>query len=146
MIYAYAIGGHEIHVMYSKGYGTLQARTGLAWPCKELWDSLLSLSLVCRQLNHETKQLPYELNTFCLEGVSTYSLLRMKAAKEKLITTISIGLFNSNNGLRVLGQLKHCIGLKTLIWDYRRHPGQRKLLGDFAKKYGVDLVYSRDLA
>ncbi|CAA9957448.1 hypothetical protein PTMSG1_01056 [Pyrenophora teres f. maculata] len=62
-IYSYVIGGHTIHCSYPVGCNVTPFKLyGLYG--KERWNRLFSLSLVCRQLNHEAKNLPYELNTF----------------------------------------------------------------------------------
>ena len=110
---------------------------------KERWDSLFSLSLVCRQLNHETKNLPYELNCFSVGNTAAYDMPNMKADKENLITASRISIYHLGISLRLFRQLERYPRLKTLICNFTLNPYQLESVKDFASKNGVDFIYER---
>jgi hypothetical protein len=138
-IYRYAIGGNEItifhpgpnvrsFIVYAGVYND-RAQTNAKW------NELFGLSLTCRQLNVETKLLPYQLNVWANVLGTEFGdfLSQLKANKQQAITTISFG-FSSYQSPDILDwcepytlpkQLKDCTGLKTIISRITLGAGQR---------------------
>jgi hypothetical protein len=94
-IYKYAIGGNQITVCHPDAYYPrfiVRAgayNEGSATMAK--WKELFDLSLTCRQLNAETKDLPYKLSVWANYLGKEFGdfLSQLKQSKKQAITTIS---------------------------------------------------------
>ncbi|KAA8616826.1 exocyst complex component protein [Pyrenophora tritici-repentis] len=137
-IYEYVIGGHIVYYMGPHGC-TVGRACDYDPSSKEQWTRLFSLSLVCHQLNHEAKNLPYTLNTFIFDFAHKRIKDMIKDDKKKFIATISIYFHHDDNFIWVLPQLEQYTGLKTLF-DRESRVYKHPILKEFVKKRGLRYV------
>jgi hypothetical protein len=130
------------------------AYNGCRKDAEKQWDEMFNLSLVCHQLNVETKDLPYKLGFFETDSVSDLGDLmrRMKTDKKRLITTIvfdMVGKFFYSIGdievFMVQNGLYYCTGLRTIIASNWVRPSQTHLLKTFAALIGAKLLYDEEV-
>jgi hypothetical protein len=154
-IYKYAIGGNEITVCHPDAYyrrfivraGAYNEGSANMGKWKELFD----VSLACRQLNAETKDLPYKLSVWANHLGREFGdfLSQFKQSKKQAITTISFGFPSHQPSfvidweeLRTLPkELGECTGLKTVISRITLGAGRKRMVKEFAEARGLKLVY-----
>ena len=94
-IYHYAIGGHEACPTWDSGacydVELRASRYNTSGGTRKCWAELFNLGYVCKQLNTETKNLPYQLTVFQADIGAAFErfLCQLKEEKKQLITTVS---------------------------------------------------------
>jgi hypothetical protein len=153
IIYEYAIGGQEIMPVRADPNDrrkiTLHARidTPGAESSAEAWANLLSTTLVCKQIKHETALMPFRLNvvtdpTHCMREF----LAQLKPAYKDQITTCTLGCdiyLTAHKGL--LEEVEKCPKLNKIV--FQEFPGHESWRNTFTSSWVklMDLVERRKL-
>jgi len=152
-IYGYVIGGHEACPTWEDrdclDVELRATRYNTSGGTREGWAALFMLSYVCKQLNMETKNLPYELTAFQSDICAAFDrfLCQLKEEKKELITTISFGFkhfhsvsFWTDAQFPTPAELFRCTSLKTMISRITLGQGQKLLVKLIARHMGARII------
>jgi len=156
-IYHYVIGGHEACPTWDSrdclDVELRATRYNTSGGTREGWAELFTLSYVCKQLNMETKNLPYELTAFQSDICAAFDrfLCQLKEEKKELITTVSFGFkhFHSVSDwtdaqFPTPAELFRCTSLKTVISRITLGQGQKLLVKLIARHMRARIVLEND--
>ncbi|KAF2850831.1 hypothetical protein T440DRAFT_86645 [Plenodomus tracheiphilus IPT5] len=152
MIYEYAIGNEDVHLMLCIGShkdSVLPYTFGFTSPNMPVrksamsWTDLFGLSRSCRQLYQETQLLPYKLSIFNLwsrERTEVF-LSHLSDKQRDSISTIMLSRRLGEGTWKITKQLERLVGLKRILMD-GLSPDEQKVVQAFATKKDLCLVTS----
>ncbi|KAI4677689.1 uncharacterized protein J4E84_009008 [Alternaria hordeiaustralica] len=152
-IYHYVIGGYEACPTWDSGacidVELRASRYNTSGGTRKCWAELFNLTYVCKQLNMETKNLPYELTVFQADIAAAFErfMCQLKEEKKQLITTVSFGFkhFHSvsywtDAQFPTPAELFRCTSLKTMISRITLGQGQKLLVKLIARHMGARII------
>jgi len=156
-IYGYVIGGYEACPTWSSGdcidVELRAAKYNTSGDTRDCWAALFMLSYVCKQLNMETKNLPYELTVFQSDICAAFEMFmcQLKEEKKQLITTVSFGFKHFHSVSEWIDaqftppkELFSCTSLKTVISRITLGQAQKFVVKLFARHMGARIVLEND--
>lgn len=154
MIYAYAIGGHEVTPARLSLYdppskiSLVASVYGEASGGENTWQSLFALSMVCHELRVETKLLPYMLNRFCYVSIVMFDhfMLMLKPQFKNAIRILFVGIRSSFNPLnpRMELVLANCKNLRTIIVRPEMRSERMQFILNFAQEKSIKLIVEEE--
>ncbi|KAI4662054.1 uncharacterized protein J4E78_004845 [Alternaria triticimaculans] len=152
-IYGYVIGGHEACPTWDSGacidVEIRASRYNTSGGTRKCWAELFNLTYVCKQLNMETKSLPYELTVFQADIGAAFErfMCQLKEEKKQLMTTVSFGFkhFHSASDWTdaqslTPAELFRCTSLNTVISRVTLGQAQKFTVKLFARHMGARII------